>query len=65
MVKDKKNSKAIFNKGDHVVYPSYGPGKILAIKKEIIIHKINIKTGGNYYGYVGWKRKKSKTMLWV
>ncbi len=36
MVKDKKNSKAIFNKGDHVVYPSYGPGKILAIKKEII-----------------------------
>ena len=36
MVKGKKNSKAIFNKGDHVVYPSYGPGKILAIKKEII-----------------------------
>ncbi len=36
MVKGKKNSKAMFNKGDHVVYPSYGPGKILAIKKEII-----------------------------
>ena len=25
-----------FNKGDYVVYPSYGPGKILGIKKEII-----------------------------
>ena len=35
MVK-KKKSNAKFNKGDHVVYPSYGPGKILAIKKEII-----------------------------
>ena len=36
MVKNKKTSNAKFNKGDHVVYPSYGPGKILAIKKEII-----------------------------
>ena len=36
MAKDKKDSKMKFNKGDHVVYPSYGPGKILAIKKEII-----------------------------
>ena len=36
MVKKKKKSNAKFNKGDHVVYPSYGPGKILAIKKEII-----------------------------
>ena len=35
MVK-KKKSNAKFNKGAHVVYPSYGPGKILAIKKEII-----------------------------
>ena len=35
MVK-KKKSNAKFNKGDQVVYPSYGPGKILAIKKEII-----------------------------
>ena len=36
MVKKKKKSNAKFNKGDHVVYPSYGPGKILGIKKEII-----------------------------
>ena len=36
MAKGKKDSKMKFNKGDHVVYPSYGPGKILAIKKEII-----------------------------
>ena len=36
MVKKIKTSKAKFNKGDYVVYPSYGPGKILAIKKEII-----------------------------
>ena len=35
MVK-KKTSKIQFNKGDYVVYPSYGPGKILGIKKEII-----------------------------
>ena len=39
MVKSKKVSKLIFNKGDYVVYPSYGPGKILAIKKEIITGK--------------------------
>ena len=37
MVKKKSNAK--FEKGDHVVYPSYGPGKILAIKKEIIAGK--------------------------
>jgi len=36
MVKRKKTSNLKFNKGDYVVYPSYGPGKILAIKKEII-----------------------------
>ena len=36
MVKSKKISKLKFTKGDYVVYPSYGPGKILAIKKEII-----------------------------
>ena len=36
MVKKKKTSKTKFNKGDYVVYPSYGPGKILGIKKEII-----------------------------
>ena len=36
MVKNKKTSNAKFNKGDHVVYPSYGPGKILGVKKEII-----------------------------
>ena len=38
MIKKKKTktSKISFNKGDYVVYPSYGPGKILAIKKEII-----------------------------
>ena len=35
MVK-KKVANLKFNKGDYVVYPSYGPGKILAIKKEII-----------------------------
>ena len=34
--KKRKTSKISFNKGDYVVYPSYGPGKILAIKKEII-----------------------------
>ena len=39
MVKRKKTSNLKFNKGDYVVYPSYGPGKILAIKKEIIIGK--------------------------
>ena len=36
MVKKIKTSRTKFNKGDYVVYPSYGPGKILAIKKEII-----------------------------
>ena len=37
MVKKKQISTKIkFNKGDYVVYPSYGPGKILGIKKEII-----------------------------
>ena len=35
MVK-KSPSIAKFSKGDYVVYPSYGPGKILGIKKEII-----------------------------
>ena len=35
----KKNLELKFNKGDYVVYPSYGPGKILAIKKEIITGK--------------------------
>ena len=35
----KKNLKLKFNKGDYVVYPSYGPGKILAIKNEIITGK--------------------------
>ena len=39
MVKKKNTSNLKFNKGDYVVYPSYGPGKILAIKKEIIIGK--------------------------
>ena len=39
MVKSKKISKSQFTKGDYVVYPSYGPGKILAIKKEIITGK--------------------------
>ena len=39
MVKRRKTSNLKFNKGDHIVYPSYGPGKILAIKKEIIIGK--------------------------
>ena len=39
MVKRKKTSNLKFNKGDYVVYPSYGPGKILAIKKEIITGK--------------------------
>ena len=39
MVKSKKISKLKFIKGDYVVYPSYGPGKILAIKKEIITGK--------------------------
>ncbi len=39
MVKSKKISKLKFIKGDYVVYPSYGPGKILAIKKEIISGK--------------------------
>jgi len=34
--KKKKTSNAKFNKGDFVVYPSYGPGRILAIKKEVI-----------------------------
>ena len=36
MVKKIKTSGIKFNKGDYVVYPSYGPGKVLAIKKEII-----------------------------
>ena len=36
MVKKIKTSRKKFNKGDFVVYPSYGPGKVLAIKKEII-----------------------------
>jgi len=36
MVKKIKTSEIKFNKGDYVVYPSYGPGKVLAIKKEII-----------------------------
>ena len=35
----KKTSNLKFNKGDYVVYPTYGPGKILAIKKEIITGK--------------------------
>ena len=39
MAKVKKNSKLQFSKGDYVVYPSYGPGRILAIKKEIITGK--------------------------
>ena len=39
MIKRKKTSNLKFNKGDYVVYPSYGPGKILAIKKEIITGK--------------------------
>ena len=39
MVKRKKTSNLKFNKGDYVVYPTYGPGKILAIKKEIITGK--------------------------
>ena len=39
MAKVKKNSKLQFSKGDYVVYPSYGPGIILAIKKEIITGK--------------------------
>tara|TARA_B100001123_G_scaffold440832_1_gene580750 strand:- start:1125 stop:1640 length:516 start_codon:yes stop_codon:yes gene_type:complete len=39
MAKVKKNSKLQFSKGDYVVYPSYGPGRILAIKKEIIAGK--------------------------
>ena len=39
MVKRKKTSNLKFSKGDYVVYPSYGPGKILAIKKEIITGK--------------------------
>ena len=39
MVKRKKTSNLKFNKGDYVVYPSYGPGKIVAIKKEIITGK--------------------------
>ena len=39
MVKRKKTSNLKFSKGDYVVYPTYGPGKILAIKKEIITGK--------------------------
>ena len=39
MVKRKKTSNLKFSKGDYVVYPSYGPGKVLAIKKEIITGK--------------------------
>ena len=39
MVKRKKTSNVKFKKGDYVVYPSYGPGKILAIKKEVISGK--------------------------
>ena len=39
MVKRKKTSNLKFSKGDYVVYPSYGPVKILAIKKEIITGK--------------------------
>ena len=39
MVKRKKTSNLKFNKGDYIVYPSYGPGKVLAIKKEIITGK--------------------------
>ena len=34
--KEKKIVKNKFNKGDFVVYPSYGPGRIIAVKKEII-----------------------------
>tara|TARA_B100000029_G_scaffold316368_1_gene308776 strand:+ start:18123 stop:18644 length:522 start_codon:yes stop_codon:yes gene_type:complete len=32
----KKKDNTKFAKGDYVVYPSYGPGKIIGIKKEII-----------------------------
>ena len=39
MKKKIKQDKAKFNKGDYVVYPSYGPGKIIAVKKEIISGK--------------------------
>ena len=35
MIKSKKTNNMKFNKGDYVVYPSYGPGKILGVKKEI------------------------------
>ena len=34
--KIKKNDRTKFSKGDYVVYPSYGPGKIIGVKKEII-----------------------------
>ena len=34
-----KRKKIIFNKGDYVVYPSYGPGKITGIQNEIILGK--------------------------
>ena len=36
LAKKKTPNKKKYEKGDYVVYPSYGPGKILAIKKEII-----------------------------
>ena len=35
MIKKDKIKKKKFNKGDFVVYPSYGLGKITAIKNEI------------------------------
>ena len=35
----KKNPKKTFNKGDYVVYPSYGLGKIKGIQNEIIAGK--------------------------
>ena len=43
MAKVKKNSKLQFSKGDYVVYPSYGPGRILAIKKVVKIRAFSTK----------------------
>ena len=54
MAKVKKNSKLQFSKGDYVVYPSYGPGRILAIKKvegEILENDI-IKYGDKEIGKI-------------
>ena len=36
---EKKKTKKKFNKGDFVVYPSYGLGKIIGIQNEIIVGK--------------------------